>query len=131
MYIKAVKADFTNLDGTETYELGKEYKGYTYYFTDEESIGIIPEIPGFEGEKLLKARFLQIEPIDTPYDTGFGHFTSKHIKVIKEIPIVEIREIFELQGQSGWFHYAEEEAKKSAIKHTKKLYNQLKSLLKL
>lgn len=129
MFIKAVRNDYSNQDGTEKYEVGKEYKGFHYYFTNDKSIGVIAEVPGYERGNLLETRFLEIDPVESPYDTGFGHFTSKHIKVIREIPTVEVREIFEKHGFLGWFKYAEEEVKKSKDKKSKEKKVSYKSLL--
>ena len=44
MFIKAVWEDFSNIYGTEKYEVGRNIKRYCYYFTDEKNIGTIPEI---------------------------------------------------------------------------------------
>lgn len=130
MFIKAVREDFTNKSGDHKYEVGKEYKNDAYYFTDEKNIGAIPE-SGFSKEKLLKTRFLQIEPVDPPYyDTSLSYFTSEHIKVIREIPIAEVKNIFKAQGMFHWFIEAEEESKKNRIQNPKNPNNHLKSIFK-
>ena len=91
MFIKAVRNDYFNKYNNQRFEVGKEYKGYHYYFTDKDNIGIINEISGYGGENLLNTKFLEIMPIIPEYDSGFGEYTSEHIKIIREIQTQEIQ----------------------------------------
>ncbi|MBL5769033.1 hypothetical protein [Heyndrickxia sporothermodurans] len=104
MFIKAVKNDFTNKYNLK-FEVGKEYKSDDgFSFTNESNLAMIADISGYGGNKLLETRFLEIEPIAPLYECVGGEYTSYHIKVIREIPISEIKRMPVSVNLYGYFH---------------------------
>jgi len=68
---------------------------------------------------------LEIESISSPSNGRQGDFTSNHIRVLREIPIEEVKAIFKEHYKVDRFDYAEKEVRKNKEQKRKSFYQSL------
>ncbi|MDQ1913721.1 hypothetical protein RAC89_25295 [Paenibacillus sp. GD4] len=101
MFINAVNNKLSSKNFQSfSFEIGGTYihdKGY-HFVKDDPSI--IFGHPGFENPN--EFRYLEVEPLEEPYEPyNDGTYIARKIKIIREIPIGEIRV---MTKNKGWFN---------------------------